>query len=263
MASKQSQEPALAQAIESFQHDVKVLRGEAELPETPEVPLGGFASLQAARQLRTRFVETRQQLQTARVQQLEAQSRKIARPVKERKEQVEKSDKQRRKEITAPAEGKYVVAGRFLEVNTGNPLPGLRIQVMERDPGSDDLLGEVRTDRYGFYRLEYTDEDFHGSVDKKPETFVRVLDESDNIVYTSDQSFRHKAGAAEVIDGAVDGEKVPESATMGKQFSESKSDEGDRLERQVTYLENRAKIRTDPMALLRADEETNNDLVSE
>ncbi len=263
MASEKSTEPVLSQVIESFQRDIKILRGKTELPETPEVPLAGFASLQTARQLQTRFVETQKQMREARVQTLRARTEKIAGPVRERRARVEKSDKQRREEITAPVKGKYVVAGRFLEVNTGKPLPDLRVQAMERDPRNDDMLGEVRTDRYGFYRLEYTDEDFHGPLDEKPETFVRVVDEAGNTVYTSDQSFRHKAGVVEVIDGAIDGDKVPESAEMGEQFSASQAEEADKLERQVSYLENRATFRTDPMALLRGKNEENDETTSE
>jgi len=255
MASDNSTQPKLPQIIESFRNDVNALRGEVKRLESPETPFGGFASLQKARQLRTRFAEVRQQVHAARVQTLEAQSQKVVRPVKKKKEQYEKSDEERREEITAPAEGKYVVAGRFLEVNTGVPLPSLRVQVMERDPQHDDVLGEVRTDRYGFYRLEYTAEDFHKATDKEPETYVRVLDEEGNVVYTSDQSFRHQAGVVEVIDGAIEGDKVLRSAEFGQRFRDTKTEELRHLQQQVAYLENRVKLRTDPLSILMSNKD--------
>jgi len=124
------------------------------------------------------------------------------------------------------------------------------VQVMERDPQNDDVLGEVRTDRYGFYRLEYTGEDFHESTDKEPETYVRVLDEEGHVMYISDQSFRHQAGDVEVIDGAIEGGKVSRSAALGQRFLNMKTKELRHLQQQVAYLENRVKLRINPLSIL-------------
>lgn len=107
----------------------------------------------------------------------------------------------------------FVVAGRVTDEATGSGLPRVRVRAIDLDRRRDDLLGEVRTDALGYYRLEYRAADFRER-DENPETYIQVLDEEGEVLFTSTRSFVQKAGKSAFIPAAVDGARVPASRRM-------------------------------------------------
>jgi hypothetical protein len=86
--------------------------------------------------------------------------------------------------------------------------------------------------------------------DEAPETFVRVLDEEGEALFTSDQSFRHQAGEVEVIDAAIEGSRVPDSRSLKKELSAALNKEARRARTRKDVLAHKQGLRTDPMRLL-------------
>ena len=77
-----------------------------------------------------------------------------------------------------------------LEDPNGNPLPGLRVQAVDKDPGDnpDDPLGnEVITDNEGRFVITYKEDDFvKGGDEGGPDLVITVLDSSNRVLYISD-----------------------------------------------------------------------------
>jgi len=254
MVSFQSDVPGLEDIVGALRRDLdRLQRGEDVVPPEPTADDLSFPDLESPRLVQDlgRGLETGQQrVRKKREEGLRTQGESQIQVLKQRIQQLETSEKKRRQEITTPTEGKFVVAGRVLDAETREALPGIRVQGMERDPENDDVLGEVRTDREGFYRLEYTEEHFHAAQDEEPETYIRVLDEEGNALFTSDQSYRHKAGEVEVINAAIEGSKVSERRELGKQIRENTQAELNELRRRREDLKNRLHLRADPLSIL-------------
>jgi uncharacterized protein YukE len=260
MTSNNDPQPLdLDRLVGAFSEDLGRLVPETESgPGDPEEQ-GAFAgpvdlaSLQTptlAQDLRARFQQVQDEVRRQHAVVFDRQMNTFLRSIREATERLEQSAEARREQLTAPADGMFVVAGRVLDVDTGEALPGVRVQAVERDPKHDDVLGEVRTDREGFYRLEYTEESFHAPQDEEPETHIRVLDEEGNALFTSDQSYRHEAETVEVIDAAVEGSKVSDHRELGKQIRENAQAELKKLRRRAETLENRHKLQVDPLSIL-------------
>ncbi len=186
----------------------------------------------------------RKQAASQRVAQLEARTRAAARPLEASRERLEKGPEQRAEELAAPVEGGFVVYGRVVDAESGGALAGVRVEVLDRDPLHDDLLGEVRTDALGFYRLEYRRRDFRDLFERRPETYIRVVDEAGETLFTSDRSFRHKAGKVAAIHAAVDGSRVPEALERGKLHGSRATAALGGVERQLKALDGRLTVLT-------------------
>ena len=68
----------------------------------------------------------------------------------------------------------YDVRGRVLDSNQ-RPCANLHVTVFEEDASRDDLLGVVRTNEDGVFRLRFTEAEFHqhaGEWDGEPELGV-------------------------------------------------------------------------------------------
>ncbi|NJO01123.1 MAG: hypothetical protein HC880_04960 [Bacteroidia bacterium] len=54
----------------------------------------------------------------------------------------------------------WIICGRLLNCQTGQPLPNIKIIAKDADLISDDLLGSDFTDSSGYFRIDYTSSDF-------------------------------------------------------------------------------------------------------
>jgi len=67
------------------------------------------------------------------------------------------------------------LSGTVTDANT-NPLEGLLVQVFDKDLRTEELIGEVCTDRKGAYRLQYDPSKFLKGEKKYPDLAVSVFD---------------------------------------------------------------------------------------
>ena len=216
--------------IEALTNDLTTLAGASE----GETPTRLFtASQQTLRAEEKQLGEVQKAAAQQRREQVKARAEARIEAVTTQATTLKNRVENRETDITAPLKGGFVVAGRVIDAESGVGLSGIVVRVMERDPLKDDVLGNTRTDDLGYYRLEYTRKDFRGLFEGKPETYIEVLDENGNEIYTSDRSFRHKAGKVEILNAAIDGSKVPGRLEQGTRNEEV-------VKRQVQVLEQRA-----------------------
>ena len=93
----------------------------------------------------------------------------------------------------------WLAYGRVLDAN-GAPASGLHVRVFDRDRKYDDLLGDTVTDDQGRFAAVYHQRDFAEVRENLPELYVMVEDESGQVVYSSRNAVRFKAGRAEYFE---------------------------------------------------------------
>jgi hypothetical protein len=99
----------------------------------------------------------------------------------------------------AAAPDAWIVRGRVTD-RAGKGLSGLTVSVYDKDLLFDDRLGETETDAEGNYQVTYRTEDFRDLIEKKPDIYVKVMDQKGKTVYTSKTAVRYEAGRVEVVD---------------------------------------------------------------
>ncbi len=140
-----------------------------------------------------------------------------------------------RERVVVPVEeDKFIVAGRVTDKATGVGLPNVKVNAFDLDRKYDDRLGSARTDALGYFRIEYTAADFKDLEDQKPETYIEVLDDKNNAIFTSTKSFVQKAGKSEFIAASIDGSKVPLSNALGVKIGRS-------VDRRIATFERRKR----------------------
>jgi hypothetical protein len=77
--------------------------------------------------------------------------------------------------VSVSTERAFQIVGRVIDRATRRGQAGLRLEVLDRDPGRDDLLGTVVTDRRGVFRIEFSESSFRdGSSDRRPDVYFKV-----------------------------------------------------------------------------------------
>lgn len=137
--------------------------------------------------------------------------------VTKRNKRLEAYAKRGRKAVPKEKD-KYIVAGRVVDRKTRTGLPNMRVNAFDLDRKYDDRLGSTRTDALGYFRIDYKTEDFKDLGDKTPETYIEVLGNDGEALFTSTKSFIQKADKSEYITAPVDGEKVPDQFSQGKKI---------------------------------------------
>ena len=71
----------------------------------------------------------------------------------------------------------YSVSGKILD-SSKKPVENLIVRLYDKDIKEDDFLGVCRTDKDGFYCINFTEKDFRDgfSKDTKPDIYIKVLD---------------------------------------------------------------------------------------
>lgn len=128
----------------------------------------------------------------------------------------------RTRQVVAAKAGKFIVAGRVTDQVSRVGLPNVKVNAFDLDRKQHDYLGNARTDALGYFRIEYTEEDFADrGEEKQPETYVEVVGEDGKVIHTSSKSFVQKAGEVEFIKVEVDGKSVSKSLDAGQRIDES------------------------------------------
>ena len=90
----------------------------------------------------------------------------------------------------------WVVRGVVLYEDM-SPGTGLIISLYDKDLFFDDALGTVLTDESGRFQIVYRTEAFQSLFDKKPDLYLKVLDNQGTQLYSSEKTFRSEAGRVE------------------------------------------------------------------
>jgi len=106
----------------------------------------------------------------------------------------------------------WLVFGRVFD-QLGNPVPGLRVRVFDRDRKYDDLLGDTTTDEYGDFAVKYHERDFAEIGEALPDLYVMVSDAAGTVLYSSRDNVRYESGRSEYFEIVL--AAAPES-TPGK-----------------------------------------------
>ena len=99
----------------------------------------------------------------------------------------------------------WIVRGRVTD-KEGKGLSNLVVSVYDKDLIFDDELGQTETDDKGEYSLTYHTEDFRDLIEKKPDIYVKVLDQKGKTLYTSKKKLRYEAGRVEIVNVQIEDE---------------------------------------------------------
>ncbi|MDX1546249.1 MAG: DUF4332 domain-containing protein [Rhodothermales bacterium] len=226
----------LGALVQGFLDDLRAMaRPEAERDAPPE------KGIERLRQANAQVTARRDDAVTRLDDRYRARSEAMEEVSARRRRQLE--DPGRR--VPEPAPGTFVVAGRITDDATGAGLAYVRVRAFDLDRRYDDLLGETRTDAAGYYRLEYDAATFD-ELDEKPETYVEVLDEDGEVLFTSTKSFVQKAGERAQISAGVEGARVPMSQKVGAAMERSTEARKQDLQRRERILARRPGVRLEP-----------------
>ena len=98
-----------------------------------------------------------------------------------------------------PPRDYWVVRGRVTD-KAGNGLSGLFVSVFDEDLFFDDRLGQAETDQNGNYSLTYRTEDFRDLLEKKPDLYLKVIDQHGRSLYVLKGHIWFESGRVESID---------------------------------------------------------------
>ncbi len=97
----------------------------------------------------------------------------------------------------------WVVRGRVTYAR-GQGIGGLIVSLYDKDLFFDDRLGQVETDKEGNYSLVYRTEEFRDLIERKPDIYLKVLDQQGETLHTSKRQLRCEAGRVEIININLD-----------------------------------------------------------
>ena len=97
----------------------------------------------------------------------------------------------------------WIVRGRVTD-KEGKGLSDLVVSLYDKDLFFDDQLGQTETDDNGEYSLTYRTEDFRDLIEKKPDIYVKVLDQKGKTLYTSKKKIRFEAGRVEIVNVEIE-----------------------------------------------------------
>jgi hypothetical protein len=105
-----------------------------------------------------------------------------------------------REPVSTP--GAWIVRGRVSDAE-GKGLAGVTVSLSDKDLVFDDRLGQTKTDDKGDYSLTYHVEDFKDLIERKPDIFVKVMDDQGKALFTSKDAIKFEAGRVETVNVSV------------------------------------------------------------
>ncbi len=93
----------------------------------------------------------------------------------------------------------WTVRGKVTDPD-GDPAAGLTVSLFDEDLFFDDRLGQTTTNADGDYLFTYRTRDFRDLVERRPDLYLRVLDEKGQSLHRTRAKVKAEAGREEVID---------------------------------------------------------------
>lgn len=92
----------------------------------------------------------------------------------------------------------FKIHGTVMVRETGNGIPNVMVEALDKDLLFDDRLGSVVTDKDGNFEILYDKEDFQELFfDLKPDVYLRIRRPDGRIIYTTRDKVRYEAGRTE------------------------------------------------------------------
>ncbi|UCF91856.1 MAG: hypothetical protein JSW39_26895 [Desulfobacterales bacterium] len=126
----------------------------------------------------------------------------------------------RRKMEAKPARGRrgkkeeYLVAGQLLHPETGKPVPGMAVDVVDKDIAKHDLLGVDVTDAEGRFEIAFAEKDFKESGEGLPEILIRAGMSRATMTLVTESPIALKPGTKETIEITLPPELTPAAAKI-------------------------------------------------
>ncbi|HKC64492.1 MAG TPA: hypothetical protein VKB86_12695 [Pyrinomonadaceae bacterium] len=98
-----------------------------------------------------------------------------------------------------PSSDAWIVQGRVTDAQ-GRGVGGLIVSLYDKDLFFDDRLGETETDAQGNYSLVYYTKDFRDLIERKPDIYLKVLNQKGETLYSSKREIRYESGRVEIIN---------------------------------------------------------------
>jgi hypothetical protein len=100
--------------------------------------------------------------------------------------------------------GEFRIYGRVVEKETGEGIPNLTVEAIDKDLFCHDRLGAVSTKEDGSFEILYDKEDFQDFFfDKKPDIFIRIKSPGGKVIHTTEDKVRYNADSTEMFNIAV------------------------------------------------------------
>jgi len=96
----------------------------------------------------------------------------------------------------------WIVRGRVTD-KAGKGLNKLIVSVYDKDLLFDDKLGQTETDSNGDYTLTYHTEDYRDIIERKPDIYVKVLDQKGKTLYSSKKKIKFNVGRVEIVNVVI------------------------------------------------------------
>ncbi len=84
----------------------------------------------------------------------------------------------------------YKIIGRVTTKKENDAIPGLNIQVWDKDIGNmDEYIGDTITDKLGEFSIEFTEEDFsHWGKEEAPDIYFIVTNKAGAVIYSTEET---------------------------------------------------------------------------
>jgi len=80
----------------------------------------------------------------------------------------------------------YIINGRVVDA-ADSPLPGLRVEAWDKDPGADDYLGWAETDANGNFVIAFSDYSFQDVFEVYPDIYFKIF-HCDHLAHSTEDS---------------------------------------------------------------------------
>ncbi len=98
-------------------------------------------------------------------------------------------------------ENGFLIYGRVLASENGDPLADLTVLALDKDLLTDDCLGTATTDKNGYFEIRFTEKAFRDNVlEGRPDVYLQVYNEHQNLIWSSRNKVRYGASDSERFD---------------------------------------------------------------
>lgn len=95
----------------------------------------------------------------------------------------------------------YKIVGRVTTKEGNVAIPGLKIQVWDKDLGNiDEYLGDTITDDLGEFTIEFTEADFtHWGKEEKPDVYFIVTNKKGAVIHSTEETVKWESRKDEIF----------------------------------------------------------------